>query len=159
MSYAYKGNSERVQPWGHCCGKILRGRFRLVAITLLHVQVDHSSFVTDKGIPKSNTTIQRGERVLRTCPLALENMALVAEFEVSVPDFRLFFKALQSPEQFGPRCCAPSITVSTHDLVQRTGSWRSRRVSACISSGDEFQRYKSCAFRFRWMVYVRGLFQ
>ena len=72
------------------------GRFRLVAITLLHVQVDHSSFVTDKGIPKSNTTIQRGERVLRTCPLALENMALVAEFEVSVPDFRLFFKALQS---------------------------------------------------------------
>jgi hypothetical protein len=74
----------------------IRRYFRLVLITILHVQTDHLSFVSDKGIPKSNTTIQRGERVLRTCPLALENMALVAEFEVSVPDFRLFFKALQS---------------------------------------------------------------
>ena len=44
------------------------GRFKLVAIALLHLQVDHSSFVFDKGIPKSNTTIQRGERVLCTCP-------------------------------------------------------------------------------------------
>jgi hypothetical protein len=97
------------------------GYFRLVLITILHVQTDHLSFVSDKGIPKSNTTIlQQGERVLRICPLALENMALVDEFEVSMPDFRLFFKALQSPEQFGPRCCAPSITVGTHDLVQRT---------------------------------------
>jgi hypothetical protein len=74
----------------------IRRLFRLVVITLLHVQVDHLSFVSDKGIPKSNTTIQWGERVLRTCPLALENMALVVEFEASVPGFRPFFKALQS---------------------------------------------------------------
>jgi hypothetical protein len=75
----------------------IRRYFRLlVLITILHVQTDHLSFLSDKGIPKSSTTIQRGERVLRTCPLALEHMTLVAEFEVSVPDFRLFFKALQS---------------------------------------------------------------
>jgi hypothetical protein len=80
----------------HMADFVIARYFRLVLITILHVQTDHLSFVSDKGIPKSNTTIQRRERVLRTCPLALENMALVAEFEVSVPDFRLFFKALQS---------------------------------------------------------------
>ena len=83
-----KSETSSICPCGWC--------FRLVAITLLHVQTDHLSFVPDKGIPKSNTTIQWGERVLRTCPLALENMALVVEFEASVPGFRPFFKALQS---------------------------------------------------------------
>ena len=46
------------------------GYFRLVLIPILHVQTDHLSFVSDKEIPKSDTTIQWGERVLCTCPLA-----------------------------------------------------------------------------------------
>jgi hypothetical protein len=33
------------------------GYFRLVLITILHVQTGHLSFVSDKGIPKSSTTI------------------------------------------------------------------------------------------------------